>query len=67
LRAQPFAEAPLGFRVYYWMMALHLGAVGGWAWRAVLLFGAPAVPFLAWTGLASYLSLRAKRQSRAVA
>jgi uncharacterized iron-regulated membrane protein len=67
LRAQPFAEAPLGFRVYYWMMALHLGAVGGWAWRAVLLFGALAVPFLAWTGLASYLALRAKRQSRAVA
>ena len=33
----------------------------------VLLFGALAVPFLAWTGLASYLARRAKRQTRAVA
>lgn len=64
LRFQPFAEAPRGFRLYYWMMALHMGAVGGWVWKLILLLGAIAVPVLAWTGVASYQARRAARAAR---
>jgi len=55
LRSQPYAEAPRGFRLYYWMMALHTGVTGGWTVRIILLFGTLAVPVLAYTGTASFL------------
>lgn len=61
LLIQPYAEAPRGFRVYYWMMALHLGYIGGWPVKILLLFGTFSVPVLAWTGTASYLKRRAAR------
>ncbi len=64
LRAQPYAEAPRGFRIYYWMMALHLGHVGGWPVKILLLLGALAVPALAWTGAVSYLKRRAAAAAR---
>ena len=64
LRQQPYADAPRGFRLYYWMMALHLGHVGGWPVKLLLLFGALSVPVLAYTGTASYLKRRAAKAAR---
>ena len=64
LRHQPYAAAPRGFRLYYWMMALHMGYVGGWTGKTLLLCGVIAVPVLAWTGLASYLKRRAAAAAR---
>jgi uncharacterized iron-regulated membrane protein len=61
LRAQPYAQAPAGFRIYYWMMALHLGLIGGWPVKIILLLATLAVPVLAWTGVASYLKRRAAK------
>jgi vanillate O-demethylase ferredoxin subunit len=55
LQAAPYAQAGAGFRLYYWMMSLHTGAIGGPAMQLVLLFGALSVPMLAYTGTASYL------------
>ena len=64
LRHQPYAAAPRGFRLYYWMMALHLGYLGGWPVKLLLLFGALSVPVLACTGTASYLKRRAATKAR---
>lgn len=61
LRSQPYAQAPAGFRLYYWMMALHLGYVGGWPVKIIMLLATLAVPVLAWTGTASYLKRRAAK------
>jgi uncharacterized iron-regulated membrane protein len=63
LRHTPYAQAAGGFRLYYWMMAFHLGYVGGWPVKIILLLGVLAVPVLAYTGAASYL--RRKFRSRA--
>jgi len=64
LSAQPYAEAPAGFRLYYWMMALHMGYVGGWPVKIILLLAVLSVPVLAWTGVASYLKRRAAKTAR---
>jgi vanillate O-demethylase ferredoxin subunit len=68
LRLQPFAEAPAGFRLYYWMMAFHTAALGGWPVKIVLLLAVFSVPVLAYTGTASYLrrKFRAKTPPAAV-
>ena len=41
--------------MYYWMMSLHTGVMGGPVVQLFLLFGALSVPVLAYTGTASYL------------
>lgn len=66
LRFTPYESNVTGFRLYYWMMAIHTGMVGGWPLRIVLLLGTLSVPFLLYTGLASYLG-RKSRRSVAVA
>ena len=55
IQAKPYAQAAAGFRLYYWMMSLHTGAVGGPVWQIVLLLGALSVLVLGYTGTASYL------------
>ncbi|MDI1335169.1 MAG: PepSY-associated TM helix domain-containing protein [Lacunisphaera sp.] len=55
IQARPYAQAAAGLRLYYWMMSLHTGVMGGTAWRIILLLGALSVPVLAYTGTASYL------------
>lgn len=64
LRFEPFAAAPAGYRVYYWMMSIHMGMVGGWPVKIILLLAALAVPVLAWTGTTSYLKRRAAANAR---
>ncbi len=66
LRFDPFATAPAGYRAYYWMMSIHMGVVGGWPLKIILLLAALAVPVLAWTGTASYLKRRAAKAARVV-
>ncbi|WP_415909003.1 PepSY-associated TM helix domain-containing protein [Oleiharenicola sp. Vm1] len=61
LRAQPYATAPAGLRVYYFMMSLHTGVWGGPAMQVVLLLGALAVPLLTYTGVASWLRRKSGR------
>jgi uncharacterized iron-regulated membrane protein len=65
LRFVRFEDNTAGFRLYYWMMALHTGVTGGWLVQLVLLLGAVAVPVLAWTGTASYLGRKARRAAPA--
>jgi len=66
LRAQPYATAPTGLRVYYFMMSLHTGVWGGPVMQLVLLCGALSVPVLTYTGIASWLRRRASRSASGV-
>lgn len=65
LRAQPYATAPAGLRVYYFMMSLHTGVWGGPAMQIVLLLGALAVPLLTYTGVMSWLRRKSARAAPA--
>lgn len=56
IQARPYVQAAAGFRLYYWLISLHTGAVGGPVWQIILLFGALSVVVLGYTGTASYLS-----------
>lgn len=67
LRAQPYATAPTGLRVYYFMMSLHTGVWGGPVMQIVLLLGALSVPLLTYTGVASWLRRRSNRAAPGVA
>jgi vanillate O-demethylase ferredoxin subunit len=58
LRFEPYANASIGSRVYYWMLSLHTGEVGGLAGQLLLFLGAGSVPVLAYTGLSAYLRRR---------
>jgi ferredoxin-NADP reductase/uncharacterized iron-regulated membrane protein len=65
----PYAQASLGHKVYFWMLSWHMGLVGGKTanllFPIVLMFGALGVPFLAYTGTASYVrrKFRSKPES----
>jgi vanillate O-demethylase ferredoxin subunit len=62
LRFTPYAEAPTGFRIYYYFLSLHTGQIGGPAMPVLLVLGTLSVPLLAYTGAASYF--RRRRVSR---
>ena len=65
LKFTPFAEATLGFRVYYWMLSLHTAVAGGWVVQLILLFGTLSVPLLFITGTSSYFKRKwAKASSK---
>ncbi|MDB6168175.1 MAG: hypothetical protein JWM88_1039 [Verrucomicrobia bacterium] len=57
----PYARVDLGHRIYLWMLAMHLGELGGAPGRLAMLFGALAVPVLAVTGATSFLRRRNQR------
>ena len=63
LRFTPYAQSSLGHRAYFWTLSWHTGMVGGFAGPLVLISGALALIFLAWSGLGSFLrrSLRPAR------
>jgi vanillate O-demethylase ferredoxin subunit len=62
LKFIPYDQASAGHKLYFWMLSWHMGLVGGQAgslfFPAVLLFGALGVPFLAYTGVSSYVRRR---------
>ncbi|HEY2817116.1 MAG TPA: PepSY domain-containing protein [Casimicrobiaceae bacterium] len=55
----PYAEASAGHKLYFWMLSWHMGQVGGKTgnllFPVVLMFGALGIPFLAYTGISSYV------------
>ena len=64
VRVTPYAQASRGFRLYYWMMSLHTGMMGGWVVQIMLLLGALSVPLLAYTGTASFLKRKFGRTAK---
>ncbi len=65
IRFTPFAQASAGYRLYYWLLSLHTGVVGGPVVQILLLCGTLSVPVLAWTGVASYLRRKSRRKATA--
>jgi len=61
LRFTPYAETGVGFRLYYWMLSLHTGQIGGWLAQVILSLGALSVPLLVYTGAASFLQRKFRR------
>ena len=61
LSVVPYAAAPLGTRIYYWIVAIHVGGVGGPIVQFLFLLGMLGTPVLAYTGIASWLKRRAHR------
>ncbi len=55
IRFTPYRQTSAGFRLYWWLYSVHTGQVGGVVGQLLLLFGGLSVPFLAVTGLLSYL------------
>ena len=58
----PYAQSSAGQKLYFWMLSWHMGQLGGQTggrlFPAVLMLGALGVPFLAYTGVGSYLRRR---------
>ncbi len=65
-QAAPYAQASAGLWLYYWMMSLHTGAVGGPWVQVILLLGALSVPLLAYTGAVSYVRRQSSRAAKVV-
>jgi vanillate O-demethylase ferredoxin subunit len=63
---QPYAASSIGNQLYYWTLSLHTGEIGGLFGQILLLVGALSVPYLAYTGIASFLRRRARRPGAAV-
>jgi uncharacterized iron-regulated membrane protein len=57
----PYRANSAGHKLYFFLLSLHTGHVGGLAGQLLLLLGALCVPVLAWTGIGSYL--RRRRQA----
>jgi vanillate O-demethylase ferredoxin subunit len=58
LKSIPYVESPTGLRIYFWLVSLHTGAVGGPFVQFLFLLGMLGVPVLAYTGFSSYLRRR---------
>ena len=55
LRFTPYAQSSLGHKAYFWTLSWHTGMVGGVVGPFILLSGALALLFLAWSGLSSFV------------
>lgn len=67
VRFTPYARAGSGFRLYYWMLSLHTGQIGGWLVQVILSLSALSVPLLVYTGAASFLQRKFRRTAVAPA
>lgn len=65
LRLSPYRTSAIGSRIYYWMLSLHTGEVGGVLGQLVLFCGATGALVLGYTGISSYLRRR-RRQAKPV-
>jgi ferredoxin-NADP reductase len=58
LKFIPYAQSPTGLKIYFWLVTLHTGAVGGPLVQLLFLLGMLGVPVMAYTGFSSYLRRR---------
>ena len=55
LRYEPYSQSPIGYKVYRWLVSLHMGYVGGLFGQAVLFCAMACIPVLVFTGIRSWL------------
>ena len=61
LRATPYAESSAGHKLFYWMLAWHLGQAGGPVTQVLVFLATLCVPVLAVTGAWSYFRRTRRR------
>jgi uncharacterized iron-regulated membrane protein len=61
LRFTPYAAMRPGSKVYYWMLSVHTGEVGGIFGQALLFLGAAGALLLGFTGIRTWARRRAKK------
>jgi vanillate O-demethylase ferredoxin subunit len=67
LRFTPYAQMRLGSRIYYWMLSIHTGEVGGPIAQLFLFLGALGALVLGFTGIRTWFRRRANRARNATA
>jgi len=55
LRFTPYAQSSLGHEAYCWTLSGHTGMVGGIGGPLILISGALALIFIAWTGVSGFV------------
>jgi vanillate O-demethylase ferredoxin subunit len=56
----PYSEMGGGSRLYFWMLSLHTGAIGGPLGQLILFLGTVGALTLGYTGISAYLRRRLK-------
>lgn len=62
LRYAPYARMGTGGKVYYWMLSLHTGEVGGIFGQLILFLGAAGALLLGFTGIRTWFRKRANKR-----
>lgn len=62
LKFVPYSQMGLGDRLYYWMLSIHTGEIGGLAGQLVLAAGALGALTLGYTGILTWFRRRANKQ-----
>jgi vanillate O-demethylase ferredoxin subunit len=57
----PYAAMGRGSKIYYWMLSVHTGEVGGIFGQAILFLGAAGALVLGFTGIRTWARRRAKK------
>jgi len=65
LKFTPYADMGLGDRLYYWMLSIHTGEVGGIFGQLLLALGCLGALVLGFTGIRTWLRRRANRSRAA--
>lgn len=67
LKFVPYASMGLGDRLYFWMLSIHTGEVGGVFGQALLALGAGGALVLGFTGIRTWFRRRANKRRPAAA
>jgi vanillate O-demethylase ferredoxin subunit len=57
----PYAALGTGSKIYYWMLSIHTGEVGGPLGQAILFLGAVGALLLGYTGIRTWLRRRSNK------
>lgn len=58
----PYADMGAGDKVYYWMLSIHTGEIGGIFGQMILALGASGALVLGFTGVRTWFRRRANRK-----
>ncbi|MEO0953152.1 MAG: PepSY-associated TM helix domain-containing protein, partial [Pseudomonadota bacterium] len=63
LRYEPYSASSPGYKVYRWLVSLHMGYVGGLLGQTLLFCAMATIPVLALTGMRSWIRRRRRQRS----
>jgi vanillate O-demethylase ferredoxin subunit len=62
MKFTPYADMGAGDKIYYWMLSIHTGEIGGVFGQTILALGASGVLVLGFTGVRTWFRRRANRK-----